>query len=191
MLPGDARGAFKTSQFDIRNYKNLQLYVHAEAPAAPQLKDGDVSCFIRFGTDLTNNFYEYEIPLKITRGNINKGTPGADKLIWPDENFIDLELERLFQLKIDRQNAGWPMSAPFIRPSQNGKITVLGLPDVGNIRVMMIGIKNNTDAPQCFEVWVNELRVKNIANRGGWAALGNVQTTLADFVAYAPSVLAM
>lgn len=181
MLPGDARGAFKTTQSDIRNYKNLQLYVHAEAPAAPQLREGDISCFIRFGTDLTNNYYEYEIPLKITRGIINRGTPGADKLIWPEENFIDLELERLYQLKIDRQNSGWPMSAPFIRPAQRGKITVLGLPDVGNVRVMMIGIKNNTDAPQCFEVWVNELRVKNIANNGGWAALGNVQTTLADF----------
>jgi cell surface protein SprA len=181
MLPKDARGAFKTSQFDIRNYKNMQLFVHAEAPSAPQMNDGDVSCFVRFGTDLTNNYYEYEIPLKITRGNITKATPGADKLIWPDENFIDLELDRLYQLKIDRQNASWPMSAPFVRPAEKGKITVMGLPDVGNIRVMMIGIKNNTEAPQCFEVWVNELRVKNIANKGGWAALGNIQTTLADF----------
>lgn len=181
LLPHDARGAFKTTQLDVRNYKNLQLYVHAEAPANPALQDGDVSCFIRFGTDLTNNYYEYEIPLKITRGIINRLTPGADKLIWPDENFIDLPMELLYQLKIDRQNAAWPMSAPFIRPGAKGKLTVLGLPDVGNIRVMMIGVRNNTEAPQCFEVWVNELRVKNIANNGGWAALANVQTTLADF----------
>lgn len=181
MLPRDARGAFKTTQFDIRNYKNMQLYVHAEAPNNPSLQDGDVSAFIRFGTDLTNNYYEYEIPLKLTRGIVNKNTPGVANLVWPDENFIDLDLSSLYQLKIDRQNSAWPMTAPFIRPVIKGKITVLGLPDVGNIRVMMIGIKNNTEAPQCFEVWVNELRVKNIANKGGWAALANVQTTLADF----------
>lgn len=181
MLPGDARGAFKTTQFDVRNYKNMQLFVHAEAPDNPALQDGDVSCFIRIGTDLTNNYYEYEIPLKLTRGFINKLTAGADKSIWPDENFIDLEMQWLYDLKIERQNAAWPMTAPFIRPKGRGKVTVVGLPDMGNVRAMMIGIKNNTQTPQCFEVWVNELRVKNIANSGGWAALGNLQTTLADF----------
>ncbi|MBL7811639.1 MAG: cell surface protein SprA [Bacteroidetes bacterium] len=181
MKPGDARGAFKTTQVDVRNYKRMQMFVHAESEEAATIQDGELSAFVRFGTDLTSNYYEYEIPLKLTRGFINKTTPGADKLIWPDENFIDIEFDEFYALKIARLNAGWPMTAPFIRPGGKGKVSVMGLPDVGNIRVMMVGIKNNGTTPHCFEVWLNELRVKDIANNGGWAALGNVQMQLADF----------
>lgn len=181
LKPGDSRAAFKTTQFDARNYKRLQMFVHAEASENTNVIDGEVSAFVRFGTDLSSNYYEYEIPLKLTRGIVVGGVPGNDKLIWPEENFIDLAFEELYNLKIERQNAGWPMTAPFVKPGGKGKISVMGLPDVGNIRVMMVGIKNNSNLPQCFEVWFNELRVKEIANKGGWAALANVQAQLADF----------
>ena len=181
LKPGDSRGAFKTFQLDIRNYKDLQLFVHAEAPKSPTLQDGEVSAFIRFGTDLTSNYYEYEIPLKLTRGNVPYQFAGGDKLTWPEENLIDLPLDLFYQLKIDRTNASWPMTAPFIKPGARGKLSVMGLPDVSNVRIFMVGIKNNSSTPQCFEAWFNELRVKNIANKGGWAALANMQMQLADF----------
>ena len=181
LQPGDARGAFKTVTYDIRNYQRMQLYVHAEEVTPNTIEDGDVSVFIRFGTDLSNNYYEYEVPLKMTRGFVNGNLSNADKLVWPDANFIDLEFQKLFDLKLARQNANWPMTAPYIRPIEKGKITVMGLPDLSNIRVMMVGVKNNSNIPQCFEVWTNELRVKDIANGGGWAALANVQAQLADF----------
>ncbi|MBS3914184.1 MAG: cell surface protein SprA [Bacteroidetes bacterium] len=178
---GDSRAAFKTTQMDARNYKNLQMFVHAEASNNTNINDGEIAAFVRFGTDLTSNYYEYEIPLKLTRGFINKNTPGADHEIWPDENFIDIAFEAFYNLKMDRMNANWPMTAPYKKPGGRGTVSVMGLPDVGNIRVMMVGIKNNSSANQCFEVWFNELRVKDIANKGGWAALGNVQAQLADF----------
>ena len=41
------------------------MFVHAEGED-DDLKEGDLSCFIRLGTDFTSNFYEYEISLKPT-----------------------------------------------------------------------------------------------------------------------------
>jgi cell surface protein SprA len=178
---GDSRAAFKTTTFDARNYKRMQMFVHAEESLNNPVADGEVSAFIRFGTDLTSNYYEYEIPLKLTRGYINMNSANADKSIWPDENFIDIPFDSLYNLKIVRQNAAWPMTAPFIRFMGKGKITVMGLPDVSNLRVMMVGLKNNSTSPKCFEAWFNELRVKEIANKGGWASLANIQMQLADF----------
>ena len=178
---GDARAAFKTTTFDARNYKRMQLFVHAEEKNSLPVNDGEVSAFIRFGTDLTSNYYEYEIPLKMTRGFVNMNSSNADKTIWPDENFIDIPFDSFYNLKIIRQNAAWPMTAPYIKFMGKGKITVMGLPDIGNLRVMMVGVKNNASSPKCFEVWFNELRVKEIANSGGWASLANVQMQLADF----------
>mgnify|MGYP003339187485 FL=1 len=157
------------------------MFVHAEESLNNPVADGEVSAFIRFGTDLTSNYYEYEIPLKLTRGYVNMNSANADKSIWPDENFIDIPFDSLYHLKIVRQNAAWPMTAPFIRFMGKGKITVMGLPDVSNLRVMMVGLKNNSTSPKCFEAWFNELRVKEIANKGGWASLANVQMQLADF----------
>ena len=178
---GDARAAFKTSTFDVRNYKRLQLYVHAEESNNTSIQDGEVSAFIRFGTDLSSNYYEYEIPLSMTRGRVAKGQTNADYLVWPEANFIDIAMEEFYNLKINRQNSGWPMTAPFVRPaSSKGKISVIGLPDMSNIKVMMIGVRNNSQTPKCFEVWFNELRVKDINNKGGWAALANMQLQLAD-----------
>lgn len=178
---GDSRAAFKTTTFDARNYKRMQLYVHAEESQNTNIQDGEVAAFIRFGTDLTSNYYEYEIPLKLTRGAINSRAGDAAAQIWPAENLMDIALDSFYHLKIDRQNAAWPMTAPYIKFMGKGKITVMGLPDVGNMRVMMVGIKNNSNSPKCFETWFNELRVKEIANKGGYATLANVQMQLADF----------
>ena len=182
LRPGDSRAAFKTSEYDIRNYKRLQMYLHAEAPSSPSLQDDNVSAFIRFGTDLTNNYYEYEIPLKFTRGILNNAAAaGVAEAIWRDENFIDIEFAKLIQHKLNRQTEAWPLTVPYTRGADKGQFTVLGLPDLSNIRVMMIGVRNNSDNVQCFELWANELRVKDIANTGGYAALANFQTNLADF----------
>jgi len=78
---GDSRAAFKTTTFDARNYKRMQMFVHAEESLNNPVADGEVSAFIRFGTDLTSNYYEYEIPLKLTRGFINMNSANADKSI--------------------------------------------------------------------------------------------------------------
>jgi cell surface protein SprA len=177
---GDSRAAYKTTNSDIRNYKNMKMFVHAEGK---NLKDGDISAFVRIGTDLVSNYYEYEIPLRITAD----GTFAPDQ-IWKIENEFDFPLSDLFNSKDLRSNALVPLNRPFSYNNGKGhRITVLGLPDLSNVRVMMLGIRNNTDVSQCGEVWFNELRVTDISNKGGWATTGRVVAQMADFATLSAS----
>jgi cell surface protein SprA len=177
---GDSRAAYKTTTFDIRNYKNLKMFVHAEGS---DLKDGDISAFMRIGTDLVGNYYEYEIPLSITPD----GTYPASG-IWKVENEFDFALADLFNSKTKRSESNVPLNRPFFYYNDKGhKVTVLGLPDLSNIRTIMVGVRNNTDNPKCGEVWFNELRVTDIANKGGWAATGRMVAQMADFATLSAS----
>lgn len=177
---GDSRAAYKTTNFDIRNYKYLKMFVHAEGT---DVKDNELSAFIRIGTDLVSNYYEYEIPLKITPD----GTYPAN-VIWKVENEFDFELADLFNSKDERSKAGVPLTNPFFYFNGKGhKITVLGLPDLSNIRAVMLGVRNNTNSPKCGEVWFNELRVTDITNKGGWAATGRMVAQMADFATLSAS----
>lgn len=180
---GDARAVFKTSNFDIRNYKTLRMFIHAEGQSKG-LRDGDVTAFIRVGTDLENNYYEYEIPLVIT------GDRSVDeRLIWPEANELRVPLEEFYQAKLDRESANVPLTVLFQKVLASGrKISVIGLPDMSNIRIMMIGIRNpkkrdnpNDDGQaKCGEFWFNEFRVTDFNNEGGWAATARLVTKLAD-----------
>ncbi|HEY3388456.1 MAG TPA: cell surface protein SprA, partial [Prolixibacteraceae bacterium] len=66
LQPGDARGAYKNMLIDMRRYKTLKLEVHAEEMEGTNLKDDDLYMFVRIGSDFQYNYYEYEIPLKLT-----------------------------------------------------------------------------------------------------------------------------
>lgn len=184
---GYARAAYKTTLNDVRSYKRLQMYIHAEGD---QLKDGDVNAFIRIGTDYQDNYYEYEIPTKVT----NPGSKDPE-LIWPQENRINVEF-RLFQLaKTARNNdmstgQPWPINVPYTYTDGVNTITVKGQPDLSKLRVMMLGVRNplktnasvNDDGlDKSAEVWFNELRLTDFDERGGWAATARVNAKLADF----------
>lgn len=49
-------------------------------------------------------------------------------------------------------------------------ITVMGNPSLGAIKTMIIGVRNLSADIKSGEVWVNELRLKEYNNKGGWAA---------------------
>ena len=53
---------------DIRQYKRLQLFAHANAfeNNVTSLEDNQLALFVRLGSDYKSNYYEYEIPLKLT-----------------------------------------------------------------------------------------------------------------------------
>lgn len=181
---GDARAAFKNISIDLRRYGKLRMFLHAEPGATGFLRDGELHAFIRIGTDLTNNYYEYEVPLMVT-------VPPTDdpNVIWPLANEMIIELEELINTKIARTNANFPFNSIFERPGGKGIYRVIGLPDLSQARVVMLGIRNpkakpgssDDGLPKCGEVWFNELRMTEFSNQGGWAATGRVLAKLADF----------
>lgn len=175
---GDSRGAFKATNFDIRNYRYVKMFVHAEGE---DLQDGDVRAFIRVGTDLERNYYQYEIPLRMTP----YGTSDP-QLIWPTENEISIDLERFYELKLNRQKGGDNFGYYEEFTEEGHKISMVGLPDLSNVRSMMLGIMNpedNANGKETInaEIWFNELRLTDFTNRGGYAARARMVAKMADF----------
>ena len=182
LQPGDSRAVFKNVSVDMRQFKKLKMFLHAEQIGSIPLADDEMVGFIRFGNDFTDNFYQVEVPLKVT----NAGASTAD-LIWPEANNVDLSLERLTQIKILSRQQGPQAPGEIFTISENGsKIGVRGNPNFGLVRTLMVGIKNNTlgttSARQIDgEVWFNELRIADMDNKGGMAAVLNVDSNFADF----------
>lgn len=180
---GFARAGFKNIVFDFRSYKNLRMFVHAEGE---ELGDGDVRMFIRLGTDFQDNYYEYEIPLQVTR----PGTADPEQ-IWPAGNELDMPFSTLTDAKLTRNDMGVPITEPFFVDDGTGnRVTVQGQPDLSNVKVLLVGIRNplkkddgplDDGLPKSAEIWVNELRVSGFDEKGGWAATARLNAQLADF----------
>lgn len=192
LIPGDARAAYKTLSMDFRNYKRLQLEVHAEALEGQTLAQNELSLFVRVGSDYYNNYYEYEVPLSLTPPRSYNGDIASERLaVWPDENRIDLNLTAFTDLKLrrndDMRQAGssTSMTTEFIGNDGIRTLKIKGNPNLGNVEVMMVGIRNSLGdnkppAGSSIEVWLNELRLSDIEEGGGWAATGRVTARLAD-----------
>jgi cell surface protein SprA len=193
LVDGDARGTYKTCEFDFRQFKNLNMFVHAEKSLESQdVKNGDLTVFIRIGSDFTDNFYEYEIPLQFTPWGTGATNPDA---IWPDANAFDISLDRLVQVKYDRytamaqHGANLSLSYPYSEMDGKNKITIVGSPTISDVKAIMIGIRNpkkggaNKDddgQSKCAEVWVDELRLTGFNKKGGFAATARLAVDLAD-----------
>ncbi len=195
---GDARAIFKQLNLDLRRYKRLLMDVHGEAliGASEALRpaDGDLTVFMRIGSDFTQNFYELEVPLLITRPDeIPAGTIDDDAVkeaIWRTR--FDFPMDSFVIIKVNRNAAGISPFVPYEEENIYGpgeldryKLTIIGNPDLGYVEQVMIGIRNpkedfGTGRSFCTEVWVNELRLSDINERGGWAALGRMDVKLAD-----------
>ena len=184
---GDARAVYKNTQLDLRRYKHLQLFVHANAlPGDKDLTDGQMSLFVRLGSDYKNNFYEYEIPLTLTPEGRYGGEVGRGA-VWPQENMLDVDLDLFTHLKANRNRQKAQGTAAFTqlfseydphRPKN--KVSVQGNPSLGEVRTIMIGVRNNSRAPRSVEVWANELRLQDFSNQGGWAAQSQLNIQLSD-----------
>ncbi|WP_160711501.1 cell surface protein SprA [Chitinophaga solisilvae] len=180
---GEIRALYKTLNLDLRQYKKMEMYLHAEAVQnVNSLKDGQVHAVIRIGSDFVNNYYEYRIPLKVTSWNAKSATE-----IWPESNNMQLVMQRLSQLKQKRNmcDSCSPLEAyPKIPVADEfgNFMSIVGNPSLGDARNMMIGILNPKDdgQPRCAEVWLNELRLSDFDEKGGYAALARVDVQLAD-----------
>ena len=198
--PEDSRAVFKNVSVDMRQFKKLKMFLHAESlPDEIALRDGQMIGFIRFGNDFTQNFYQIEIPLKVT---LPSSTIGANcgalsaETVWPADNEIDLSMALLTQLKVQAMSID-PSKLPLdgiyyqnedqLDPSLAGKpnklrLGIKGNPNFGMVRNLMLGVKSNeTHQDIKGEVWFDELRVADMDNSRGMAAVLNVDTNFADF----------
>ena len=192
---GDARGVYRNTSHDLRNYKRMQMWVHAESliDDATNLKSGELSLFIRLGTDIKNNYYEYEIPLTltphITSANKYHDTGEDQYKVWPLSNRLDFALQNLVNLKkernMERHQANSTVSFTTLYTgrdpdNEQNRMAVMGNPSLSDVRVMLIGVRNNTSSTRDGIVWVNELKVTDFDESGGWAAKANVNLGVSD-----------
>jgi len=199
-LSGEARGVFKNTSLDMRRYKKLQLFLHAEdlMNTTSTITDPNAKFFIRFGSDAVDNYYEYEASLKYTAKN---ATSPLD--IWPTENDVNLELENFVNAKLKRDailredpNSTIKINSRYLyldygNSEAEKKIYVKGRPSIGNITTIMIGVRNTVPAdqpvknlradPKTLVLWVNEIRLSEIENKGGYAGNASLNFNLGDF----------
>lgn len=202
---GEARAAYKNVQFDVRSYQKLKMFVHGAQQnragwASDDLQDDELTVFIRLGTDFEDNYYEFESPLKVTEwtpSNYVDGVATNADIIWPPANEMEIVLDSLLNLKRRRNSQDVPVTQELVEnlaPNDFGvirRIKVKGNPNLQGMRTIMIGVRNpgaDTDHPwvedgqeKCAEVWVNELRLTDFDQRGGWASTARVNMQLADF----------
>lgn len=187
---GESKAVYKNTTVDLRQYKKLQMFVHANALEQnnTNLTDGQLAVFIRLGSDYKNNYYEYQIPLKLTPAGIYKNNSTADRIaVWPESNMLDIPLSIFTDIKKKRNIAKADGKAYFNRVFTDydkdkpaNKISVMGNPSLGEVKTMIIGVRNLSADNKSGEVWVNELRLKDYNNKGGWAANGNLNVQLSD-----------
>ena len=193
LVDGDSRAVFKTCQFDFRQFKKLQMFVHAEQSIRNQnVKNGDLTIFMRVGSDFTLNYYEYEIPMHFTAWGTSATNPGG---IWPDANAFNIDLAQLVKVKEDRNVAmratgsNITSTTPYVENDGNNRITVVGSPSISDVESIMIGVRNPKKTAQSTdddgqaksaEIWVDELRLTDFVKTGGWAATARIAADLAD-----------
>lgn len=188
LATGDARAVYKNTTLDLRRYKHLQMFTHANSlNGEASVADGQTSVFVRLGSDYKSNFYEYEIPLRITPPGKYADNNASAKIIWPEDNMLDIDLRLLTDIKRNRNKQkalGLASYAQLYSEYDPGKpanrISVMGNPSLGEVRTIMIGIRNNSRQVQYVEVWVNELRLQQFTNKGGWAAQSQLNLQLSD-----------
>ena len=190
LCDGDERAIFKIINMDMRVYERFKMFVHGEELGS-QVPDGALSVYVRLGSDFKNNYYEYEIPLTMSKPERLPANPNSAEYkleVWRPENEFDFELEELVNLKKERNETGAPLNAEYIKDLIKDGVThrvkIRGNPTIGPVKVVMVGIRNNYDfdnVPYDAEVWINEMRLTGLDERGGAAATGRIDAQLADF----------
>ncbi len=184
---GDARAVFKEQRMDMRQYKTLRMFIHAESvPNQAIVNNGDLVAFVRIGSDFINNYYEYQIPLKITPTSVSKN---ADQ-IWPAGNKLELLMSKLTDLKTQRNSLNQPSFQPYRAVDDLGNtMIVVGNPNFGEVKNIMLGVANPKKTLQtplddgqrkCAEVWFDEFRMVDPNEQAGYAASGQANIQLAD-----------
>ncbi|MGW8314004.1 MAG: T9SS outer membrane translocon Sov/SprA, partial [Bacteroidales bacterium] len=199
LADGDSRAAYKNTELDVRQYGKIRMEAHAEAIPGIFLENNELVAFIRLGSDYQDNYYEYEVPLQLTPPGRYDNNSESDRLIvWPAENQFEIELDQFKEVKQARnREMNDPESTVTINSVYSvidevgNRISVSGNPKMSSIRTIMIGVRNpkkgnnpweqDDGLPKSGEIWLNELRLTDFNEKGGWAANGRATLKLADF----------
>ncbi len=186
---GDARAVYKTLNMDMRQYQRIKMFIHAEAIEGEALEDEQMSAFIRLGTDYTDNYYEYEIPLKLTLPGTYSDIETERYLVWPEDNELNVPLDLFQQVKLRRNDEkrkegstlsfndvySWPDP-----DKPKNRVRIKGNPNLSNVVTVMMGTRARGAGQKSAEVWFNELRLTDFNEDGGWAANARTTVKLAD-----------
>lgn len=170
----------KLARLNMVVYKRLQMFVHAEhALNKPELEDGDLTLLVRLGKDFVNNYYEYRLPLKMSK--VKDGQTASN--IW--KNFINIPLDSLLELKrtrIKNSLAANEYVSGTINSAKNDEVLIVGNPSLGLVKVVQVGVINTSSKGEQIdgEIWLNELRVVGFDEKGGVAAQSKIQIQMAD-----------
>ena len=184
---GDARASFRNVNFDIRSYKKMRMFIHAEGPT-PTTRSSTVTsaCSCAWATTWTRTITSTRCPW--CPAPLNNNDPYN---VWPETNNTIIEFAKLNDVKISRDQSGIPRNervhAVRWRPADLREGQPEPGPDVhhhdrhpepqaGRARGQSAW-STDDGQPQCAEVWVNELRLTDFDQRGGWAAIAQVNTT--------------
>jgi cell surface protein SprA len=179
---GFAKGAYKNITINMLRYKRLRLFLHGDTDD-PTTKTDETRAFLRIGTDYTQNYYEYSLPLKLTAPN--QTSPDE---VWPAENRIDVAFQDFIDAKAKRNQAqGNNILIPFTVNLPNGaSITVVGNPDFSAVQGVLLGVLNPTGgvdptaSPKTVNLWADEFRVFDFEQQAGYAATARLNVKLAD-----------
>ncbi|GMQ81933.1 MAG: cell surface protein SprA [Rhodothermia bacterium] len=221
LRPGRQRAIFKTQNqgLDLLKYSNVRMFIHMHGQtmdgtdlATLPIEEGrqKAKIFVRFGSNESSDYYEYEQPL-----TPSSKTAGSSDQLWQtntdfrgviqDLNSVNIKLAALNQLKVSRDRLVFPTDSVFynvvndtlVAPDvpdaetfapPGTRLAIRGTPSLGRINSIVIGIRNPADSTDAsFEniledvtIWVNELRVAGYDEANGWAAVANADIKLAD-----------
>nr|WP_286670497.1 cell surface protein SprA [Fodinibius salsisoli] len=186
------------------HYSNVRMYVHGEGYD----NRGDAELVVRFGTDLTNNYYEYRQPISPSdpdypysqepSSEIGNGVlmQEAEEVWLYNENSMNILLRAFNQLKQLRNQQSSDVTQLYERSDildqapPGAAIGIKGNPSLDRVGEIGMGIRNPFDPQDPSgggissldgEFWLNELRVSGFDNRSGWAANAKAEVQLADF----------
>ena len=193
LAKNDGKAVFQTyANRDLRQFRQLQLYIHAERNETRSLNNGDLTGVIRIGSDFVNNYYEIRIPLTLTplnAGNMDPDSKAYNDTLWVQSNNLNINLTDLVQLKVDRNLSDTALNVMYSQLQPNGQTySIIGNPNLGEITGILMGVKNTGAASACGEVWFNELRLSSLDEKGGWASLARLDANLSDLGTVSVSV---
>ncbi|WP_236050335.1 cell surface protein SprA [Hymenobacter negativus] len=178
---GYAKAAYKNITINMLRYKRLRLYLHGDSDDNT-VRDGEVEAFIRIGTDYTQNYYQYSLPLTLTKEG--ERTPEE---VWPVANQIDVAFQDFIDAKAKRNQEHVSLTVPYSVVLANGAtITIMGNPDFSAVQGVMLGVLNPvggldpTTSSKSVNLWADEFRVFDFEQQAGYAATARLNVKLAD-----------